>query len=232
MDKITLLHGSDHIIKQPQLKMGKENNDYGKGFYCTELPEMAKEWACKNNTDGFINEYVLDRENLKVLDLLDGNHTVLNWIALLLKYRVFTINNEIALDSKKYIIDNFSVDTNGFDVIIGYRADDSYFSYAQSFIHNALPVSSLTKALKLGELGKQIVLISEKAFENLKFVKAEGVDKRIYYPKFIARDNKAREDYRKDIKNGNSYMEDIFVMDIMRGNIKNDDPRIQRIILK
>ena len=232
MDKITLLHGSDHIIKQPQLKMGKENNDYGKGFYCTELPEMAKEWACKNNTDGFINEYVLDRDNLKVLDLLDGNHTVLNWIALLLKYRVFTINNEIALDSKKYIIDNFSVDTNGFDVIIGYRADDSYFSYAQSFIHNALPVSSLTKALKLGELGKQIVLISEKAFENLKFVKAEGVDKSIYYPKFIARDNKAREDYRKNIKNGNSYMEDIFVMDIMRGNIKNDDPRIHRIILK
>ena len=38
---ITLLHGSEHIIKKPELALGKPTNDYGRGFYCTLLPEMA-----------------------------------------------------------------------------------------------------------------------------------------------------------------------------------------------
>ena len=51
MNKIELLHGTDHIIEVPDITKGNPKNDYGKGFYCTRLPEMAKEWACKQNTD-------------------------------------------------------------------------------------------------------------------------------------------------------------------------------------
>ena len=106
-----------------------------------------------------------------------------------------------------------------------------FFSYAQSFIHNALPLRSLSKALMLGKLGEQIVLLSEKAFYNLTFIKADPVEKELYYPKFIARDSKARIDYQTEIKNRN-YRDDIFVMDIIRGEIKNNDPRIQQIVLE
>ena len=226
-----ILHGSDHVIKKPQLIIGKETNDYGRGFYCTYHVEMAREWACKKNTDGFVNEYSFSDDGLKVLNLLDGNHTVLNWIAILLQHRIFTINDEIAQDAKDYIIKNFSIDTSKYDVVIGYRADDSYFSYAQSFIHNALPLRSLSKALTLGKLGEQIVLLSEKAFDNLTFIKADPVEKELYYPKYIARDTKARIDYQTEIKNRN-YRDDIFVMDIIRGEITNNDPRIQRIVLE
>ena len=232
MPILKLFHGSDHIIKEPSLSKGKPTNDYGRGFYCTLYKEMAKEWACKNNNDGFVNEYDFDTNELNVLNLLDGKHTVLNWIALLLKYRIFTINDEIALDAKKYIIDNFFIDLSDYDVVIGYRADDSYFSYAQSFIHNALPLRNLAKALKLGELGTQIVLISEKAFRNINFVSTDYVDKNLYYPKFLSRDTNARESYQKDIKKSQSYRNDIFVMDILRGEMKNNDSRLQQIILK
>jgi len=232
MGLITLLHGTDHVIKKPEYRLGKETNDYGKGFYCTLLPEMAKEWACKQNTDGLINEYTFDDTGLSVLNLLDGRHTVLNWIALLLKHRTFTVNSEIAQDARDYITDNFSTDTSSNDVIIGYRADDSYFSYAQSFIHNALPLRSLAKALQLGKLGEQTALVSERAFERIRFVRAEPVEKEIYYPKFLARDTQAREEYRLEIKKSKTYKDDIFVMDILRGDVKSDDPRIQRIILK
>ena len=39
MSKIELLHGSDHVIVKPDFHLGKTNNDYGRGFYCTrELP--------------------------------------------------------------------------------------------------------------------------------------------------------------------------------------------------
>ena len=229
---IRLLHGSDHIIKKPDLSVAKETNDYGKGFYCTLVPDMAREWACKKNVDGFVNEYDFDDEGLRTLNLLDGKHTVLNWMALLLKHRVFAINDEIALDARDYIIENFSVDTSGYDVIVGYRADDSYFSYAQSFIHNALPLRSLAKALRLGELGEQTVLVSEKALGRIRFVLTDPVDRETYYPRFIARDTKARASYSKEIKRSMSYRDDIFVIDIIRGGIKNNDPRIQRIVLK
>ena len=232
MPIIKLLHGSDHIIKKPDYLLGKPYNDFGKGFYCTDNIEMAKECACKKNKDGFVNEYNFNMDGLKVLNLLDGKHSVLNWIALLLKNRMFTLQDEIAIDARDYIIKHYSLDLKEYDVIIGYRADDSYFSYAQSFVSNTLPLKSLNQALKLGKLGVQTVLISKRAFKQIDFVKAVPVDKEIYYQKFLSRDTTARITYQKEIKKRRSYSNDIFVIDILREEIKNDDPRIQRIILE
>lgn len=232
MSKVILLHGSDHIIKKPCFGMGNEKNDYGKGFYCTEDPEMAREWACKQNKDGFSNRYSFDTASMNTLDLLDGKHNVLNWIALLLKYRTFHLNNQLAIDARDYIIDHFSVDISDYDVIIGYRADDSYFSFAESFVQNTLPLRSLNKALRLGKLGAQTVLKSEKAFEQIHFMDAEPVDRLIYYSKFHDRDSKARSSFQTEIRHSKSYLDDIFVLDIIRGEMKNDDPRIQRILLE
>jgi len=229
---IKLLHGTDHIIEVPDFNIGNTNNDYGKGFYCTKIDEMAHEWACKKNTDGFVNIYNLDMSDLKVLNLLDGHHSILNWIALLLKYRTFQLTSEVAIEAREYIINHYSIDISGYDVIIGYRADDSYFRYAESFVSNSLPLRSLNKALKLGKLGEQTVIVSPKGFDKLQFVDAYPVDKNIYYPKYLDRDTKARDTYRKEIKKGNTFRDDIFVLDILREEMSNDDPRIQRILFE
>lgn len=232
MKENKILHGTDHIIERPDISLGNPHNDYGRGFYCTKLDEMAREWACKKNTDGFVNIYEFDMEGLKVLNLLDGKHSVLNWIALLLKYRTFKLNSEIAIDAREYMIEHYSVDLTEYDVVIGYRADDSYFQYAESFVSNALPLQSLNKALKLGRLGEQTAVISEKGFNRLKFIDAYAVDKTVYYPMFLDRDTKARDAYRKEIKKSKSYRDDLFVMDILREEMDNDDPRIQRILFE
>lgn len=230
MTDITLFHGSEQIIEKPMLSLGNTHNDYGRGFYCTRLEEMAKEWACKKNTDGFVNAYTLDTDNLRIINFTDGNHTVLNWIAILLKYRTFKLTSPIAIDAREYLIDHFAVDTSEYDIVIGYRADDSYFSYAESFVENTLPLRSLNRALQLGKLGLQTVLVSEKAFDQLRFVNAEPVDKTEYYPKFLRRDTTARETYSKEIAKSRTYHDDIFVLDILRQEMTNDDPRIQQIL--
>jgi hypothetical protein len=54
MSKIDIYHGSDHIIEQPVFGKGKPFNDYGLGFYCTEHIELAKEWACSADSDGYL----------------------------------------------------------------------------------------------------------------------------------------------------------------------------------
>ena len=232
MSTLKLLHGTDHIIEVPDISVGNPHNDYGQGFYCTRSDEMACDWACKKNTDGFVNVYDFDDEGLSVLNLLDGQHTVLNWIALLLRYRTFKLDTELAVDARDYIIGHYAVDLSPYDVVIGYRADDSYFQYAEAFVSNGLPLRSLNKALRLGKLGEQTVVISQKGFDRLKFADAYPADKSVYYPRFLDRDTTAREAYRKEIKRSKSYRDDIFVLDILREEMQEDDPRIQRILFE
>ena len=137
MDTFALFHGSEQIVEAPDLSLGSPHNDYGRGFYCTSIEEMAKEWACKNGTNGFVNRYTVNGKGLKTLHLSDGSHTVLNWIAILLKNRTFSLGSPIAMDAREYIIEHYAVDTAGYDLITGYRADDSYFRYAEAFVEKA-----------------------------------------------------------------------------------------------
>ena len=207
-----IYHGSEKIIKKPEYDLGKPNNDFGKGFYCTQDEEKAKEWACKRNNPGVVNEYEINLKDLKILDLTDKKYSVLNWISILLKNRSFNSLNSLEEEAKKYFIKNYYIDVKGYDIVIGYRADDSYFSYAQSFINNSLSVESLLKAMELGNLGKQIVLVSKKAFEKIKFKNNYTVDKSIYYYKYIDNDSNARKEY----KNIKSNKEETYILDLIR----------------
>lgn len=59
MEKI-LYHGSEHIIEKPEWGKGALTNDYGRGFCCTEHAELAMEWACAKNVNGYANQYAPD----------------------------------------------------------------------------------------------------------------------------------------------------------------------------
>lgn len=228
--KIVLYHGSEKIIRKPIYGFGNENNDYGQGFYCTENLDLAKEWACLNNTDGYANKYVLEMNNLSVLSLTGGNYHILNWLYVLLENRKFSINTLVAVQAKKYINNNFAIDYKNYDVIKGYRADDSYFSFAKAFLNNTISIQQLEKAMVLGKLGEQIVIMSEKAFGSIKYVDSTFVPKEIYYPKSNARDNYARNEFAKE-KNRGLVLEENYMIDIMREEWKNDDDRLQRVVL-
>ena len=79
--------------------------------------------------------------------------------------------------------------------------------------------------MHLGSLGEQIVLISQKAFENIKFMGYENADSAIYYERKIDRDAKARADYKSE--RAVSVKNELFMLDIMREEIKNDDARLR-----
>lgn len=226
MEKVVIYHGSENIIKTPVFGYGNVHNDYGPGFYCTKQFSMAGEWACKTGNNGYINKYRLNLEGLKVLNLLDKKFNILNWMALLLANRTFRISSPIGHDAKKYIMDNFLVDISNYDIIKGYRADDSYFSFAQAFIENTLSVQGLNQALYLGKLGEQIMLRSPKAFENIEYLDVEIAKKEVYHPMFMLRDRLARKEYREKVSHFVDIKKDMFILDIMRAGLKNDDIRL------
>ena len=217
MQTITLYHGSDHIVRSPKLGLGKPYNDYGQGFYCTREFDMACEWACKHGGSGFANRYELDPSGLRVLNLNDGTHTVLHWIALLLANRTFSLSSEIAETARAFILKRYLIDTSAFDLIVGYRADDSYFSFAEAFMENSLPLRRLETALHLGKLGEQTALVSEAAFDNLRFIEAHPADASTFYPRFKRRDEAARCAYRTRVRTEPNLANDLFVLDLMRG---------------
>ena len=224
MNNKIIYHGSKNIIQKPYYHGGKKENDYGYGFYCTENLELAKEWSCNNNEEnGFVNKYSIDLSDLKILDLTDKNYSILNWMAILLKNRSFDLASDISIQAKQYLIENFYIDTEKYDIVIGYRADDSYFSFARDFVNNTIFVRQLNLAMSLGELGKQIVIISEKAFSSLKFEGFEAVNHLIYYAKRQLRDKKAKEAYLSGPIRKTAIKSDIFVLDIIRRGLKNDD---------
>lgn len=226
---ITIYHGSDKIVEHPLFGEGKKNNDFGLGFYCTASMELAKEWAVSSQHDGFSNCYTLNTEYLNILNLNTPDYTILNWIAVLVEHRLFSIKTPVARRAKRYLIDNFGINVNAFDLIIGYRADDSYFDYAESFLNNGISVEQLALAMKLGKLGEQIVIKSKFAFSNLKYEGYEVAQKEQYYVLRKARNDQANLHYLQMLEEES---DGLYIQDIIRGGIKNDDARIPRNVSK
>ena len=227
--QIILYHGSEKVIETPTFGSGKENNDFGLGFYCTESEDLAKEWAVSSLRNGFANRYTLDTEYLNILNLNSPDYTILNWIAVLIEHRLFSIKTPVAQRAKRYLIDNFGINVNAYDMITGYRADDSYFDYAESFINNGISVEQLARAMRLGKLGEQIVIKSKFAFSRLQFERFDLAEKETYHVLRKARDDEANRLYEEMLQEED---DGLYIRDIMRGGIKNDDPRIPRNISK
>lgn len=194
MEKI-LYHGSGQIVERPLFGTGNPRNDYGLGFYCTESPDLAREWASSETVDGFVNRYTLDLSGLSVLNLSGPGFSILNWLAVLLENRIFDIRTPVSAQGKRYLLDTFLPDYKGYDLIEGYRADDSYFSFSRAFLENGISLEQLRRAMQLGDLGKQVVLKSRKAFDRIRFIGTEPVENSKYFPKKRLRDQNARKDY-------------------------------------
>ena len=225
MSNLILYHGSPEIVRTPEYGKGKPYNDYGQGFYCTESLDLAKEWACGKNTDGFVNRYEINPAELKILNLSSERYTILHWLALLMKYRSIRVSTPTMKRGIEWLTEHYLPEIEQYDAIIGYHADDSYFSFARAFVNNEISLNQLSYAMRLGELGEQFVLKSEKAFSLIRFISSEVVPNEAYFPKRKQRADKARASYREEIERED--LNGLFIRDIVKEGILPDDPRLR-----
>ncbi len=214
---MTIYHGSHEIVEQPMLEKGKIYNDYGQGFYCTEHIELAKEWACRENRPAFACEYELDLTGLKVLNLSLDSYSALQWLAILMNNRVVRLSAPVHKYGLQWLAEHHLIDISEYDVIIGYRADDSYFQFVRTFLDNTISLGQLERAMRLGDWGEQIVLKSEKAFRQIAYKKVYAVDNSIYYSKRIQRDAMARQTFLKLIEDID--LHGTFLHDLMKEGV-------------
>ena len=80
--------------------------------------------------------------------------------------------------------------------------------------------------MRLGKLGEQVVLKSEKSFSHIRFIDAESAAAETYFEKKSIRDRDARRAYRLSRQEAETIHE-LYMLDIMREEIKNGDPRLR-----
>ena len=224
-DRMTLYHGSAELIKKPEPGRGNPYNDFGPGFYCTCSKDLAKEWACRDGRNGYALGYRLNAEGLRVLRLGETPLGVLQWLAVLLRYRAFSAKNEACYLAAEALKERFAPELDGVDLIVGPRADDSAFSFAQTFLDGELSLERLLAALRLDAEGEQVVVVSKTAFARLTHLDAEEAQGAQYDPVRRARDFLLRARYaetvEQDAANG------LGLLELTEGGIDANDPRLQ-----
>jgi len=194
---LKIYHGTLEPNLNPIYGGGMEYHDYGKGLYCVEDIEKAKEWACQheNNQTSYVYEYELSLDGL--LPPLDLNeYTPAYWLSALASHRYSNKESAILKARRLSFINLFPVDCEQYDYILGWRANDKYFAFLRDFMGVAISYEAIVEAMKLGDLGQQVVLKSERAFTNCKQVNKitlSGDDYTHYFGSYHDNDSKARE---------------------------------------
>ncbi len=142
-----------------------------------------------------------------------------------MKYRKFRVSTPVMKRGADWLKKHFLLDLEPYDAVVGYRADDSYFSFARAFVNNEISLAQLSYAMRLGKLGEQFVLKSPSVFEKIRFISYEIADNTEYYAKRKARDDKARAAFRAEPENDD--LDGLYMRDIIREEVQPNDPRLR-----
>ena len=225
-----IYHGSSRIIRTPKFGGGSPFNDYGLGFYCTDNPDLAGEWASGMSAGGFVNTYTIETDGLRVINLNSPGYCILHWLAVLLSFREFDADSSEAYQAKEYIRSAFGADYQNCDCIIGFRADNCNFWFAQSFLNGRISYRELNDAIRLSDTGRQFVLKSNRAFDRILFNGYSATTGSGYYSSAMARERRAVSEFaarhagymEKNVKETG----DLYVKDIVNERIRPYDRRL------
>ena len=220
MDK-KIYHGGDRIVKTPSFGTGRPYNDFGLGFYCTEYPQYAAEWAVGPGKNGFVSSYSIDHDGLRIINLCSSQYNVLHWLSLLFNYREFDLSSDVAYRAREYINKHFPVDHQACDCIIGYRADNRCFMFAQDFLDAKLSYMSFRDAVTGDDSNRQFVLKSNRAFDRITFTGYEPALSETSFPVRRSREIRALKNIRKSAGSG-----DFFITDLIGEEVRPYDTRL------
>lgn len=168
-----LYHGSDHVVGDPDPHYNNPDNDFGQGFYLADDYQLAAEWACMspNNKENIVNYYEFNWEGLKVLDFLDGTHTLMEWLGTMLIYRKIWRLPDNLKPAFNFLRDRYGYWNlhEDYDVVVSWRADDSYFNVSTTYLSNSCDIKGLKYVMSRGNMREQVVLVKPEAFENLSY---------------------------------------------------------------
>ena len=217
-----IYHGGERIVRDPSFGTGRPYNDFGLGFYCTESRQYASEWAAGSGRNGFVSAYSIESDGLRIINLCSSQYNPLHWLSLLFSYREFDLSSDTAYRAREYINKYFSVDHQACDCIIGYRADNRCFMFAQDFLDAKLSYMSFRNAVTGDDSNRQFVLKSNRAFDRIIFTGYEPALNEEYFPVRRSREIKAMKNVQPSL--GSS---DFFITELIEEEVRPYDTRLR-----
>lgn len=164
-ETVTLYHGSKSGIHGAISPISRVHCDFGKGFYMGTDRTQPLTLIC-NYPEARIYTLNVDLSNLKILDVDTG----LDW-ALLIAY------NRGKMESVKnsQIYNRFADMSRGYDMIIGYIANDRMFVVLDRFFNGEITDLALINCLSALKLGRQYAALTQKACQKIEIVDEQGL---------------------------------------------------------
>ena len=160
-NKLVLYHGSKKGISGDIAPISRNECDFGKGFYMGTTTLQPLTLVC-NEDKPKLYTVELDMTGLKVLTVEIG----MDWAMLIAYYR-----KEMESAKGTPIYEKYAHMADGYDVIIGYIANDRMYTELSRFFNKTLTDVALINSLSALDLGKQYVAVSEKACKQIKVLK-------------------------------------------------------------
>ena len=160
-NKLVLYHGSKKGIDGDIAPISRGECDFGKGFYMGTTTLQPLTLVCNEDKPKFY-AVELDMTDLKVLTVDIG----MDWAMLIAYYR-----KEMESAKGTPVYEKYAHMADGYDLIIGYIANDRMYTELSRFFNRTLTDVALINCLSALDLGKQYVAVSEKACKQIKVLK-------------------------------------------------------------
>ena len=159
--KLVLYHGSKKGIDGDIAPISRGECDFGKGFYMGTTTLQPLTLVCNEDKPKFY-AVELATTDLKVLTVDIG----MDWAMLIAYYR-----KEMESAKGTPVYEKYAHMADGYDLIIGYIANDRMYTELSRFFNRTLTDVALINCLSALDLGKQYVAVSEKACKQIKVLK-------------------------------------------------------------
>lgn len=159
-ERLVVYHGSKKGITGDITPSSRESCDFGKGFYLGTDPAQPLTLICDEEKP-ILYTMKLDLTGLKVLEV----EMSLEWAMLIAYYRGYM--NEVKGSD---IYKKYEKMADGYDVIVGYIANDRMYRVMKSFFEKEITDVALIHSLSALDLGRQYVCKTQRACDQLEII--------------------------------------------------------------
>lgn len=160
-----VFHGSYKTVNEIDLTKGRDNLDFGKGFYVTAIRSQAEFWATRtgrfHKTDGVVSEFefyenTFEHYNLKILRFPGYTEEWLDFVVL-------------NRDPKS------SIPAHDYDIVEGPVANDDVNDRINDYLAELISKADFLKELSMHKPTHQICLCTVRSLQMI-----EPIDKKYY----------------------------------------------------
>ena len=142
-----LFHGTNTIVKNPEIRVAGYNKDFGFGFYCTNLERQAQRWAMAKRNPHIVCVYNYepdDRLNVKSFHMMTDE-----WLDFVAACR--------------------HGESHPYDIVEGPMADDEVWDYVEDFLSGRITREAFWALVKFKHPTHQILFCTDKALKTLTY---------------------------------------------------------------